>query len=672
MTTTSGSLPPQSSLNEQLAQSHYENFPIATKLFPKHLRRPLFAIYAFCRHTDDLGDEAPGDRLAALAAWRADLARCVADGPGPLHPILKELHAQVIKPLAVPLSVFDRLVEANCQDQTQTRYETYEDLLRYCHYSANPVGEMVLYLMGDWTERNCLLSNQICTGLQLANFWQDVSDDWLNRQRLYIPLSDLRAFGLTEDVVRHGQMCEAWSGLMAELVGRARDLFSRGRPLEHAVKKEFQLDIALFSEGGLSILDTIERMRFNVLRHRPTVSKPRFAARALGILVAQRLSRVLGARVCNRGIAQYRTQEHLSMAAVERLFESLNPVPLQNLLGFAARFDGCENGAKERVKVQAVPQGALVGAQRACEAHVRAAAGNFYQAFRLVSTEKRNAIYALYMFCRLADDIVDDPGPGVEERAAALDALDANVAHLMEGGDPEKLPGGDVGGMGWMWVCLAEALQKYPVRAAHLRVLVDGCRDDLRVGRYRTFEGVAGYCYKVASVVGLLVMSVVGGGSGGLEPYALYGGLVVQLTNVLRDVAEDAGRDRIYLPQEDLEAFGVLEADILAGRYTEAFGEMMRFQVYRVRLLGEAASHRLPGDRASGQAMLESIRAIYERLLDQIEVSKGDVFASRPSLSGGRKLGLALLTAASLHLQTAMSHVQYAVFKNKKAFHLRG
>lgn len=500
MTTTSGSLPPQSSLNEQLAQSHYENFPIATKLFPKHLRRPLFAIYAFCRHTDDLGDEAPGDRLAALAAWRADLARCVADGPGPLHPILKELHAQVIKPLAVPLSVFDRLVEANCQDQTQTRYETYEDLLRYCHYSANPVGEMVLYLMGDWTERNCLLSNQICTGLQLANFWQDVSDDWLNRQRLYIPLSDLRAFGLTEDVVRHGQMCEAWSGLMAELVGRARDLFSRGRPLEHAVKKEFQLDIALFSEGGLSILDTIERMRFNVLRHRPTVSKPRFAARALGILVAQRLSRVLGARVCNRGIAQYRTQEHLSMAAVERLFESLNPVPLQNLLGFSARFEGDVGGSKGGAGVRPVPQGALVEAQRACEAHVRAAAGNFYQAFRLVSTEKRNAIYALYMFCRLADDIVDDPGPGVEERAAALDALDANVAHLMEGGRPRKAAGGRCWGDGLDVGVFGGGLTKVPGEGGALEGaggwvpgrLAGGEVSNVRGGRWVLLQGRVG------------------------------------------------------------------------------------------------------------------------------------------------------------------------------------
>lgn len=604
---------------ETLALTHYENFPVVTRFFPESLRPAMYTVYAFCRHTDDLGDEAEGDRRALLAEWREDLR-----AEQPKHPILRALFDRAIRPFGIPLSVFERLIEANLRDQTQTRHESFADLVDYCRYSATPVGEMVLYLMGEASEENIALSDEICTGLQLANFWQDVAVDWHDKGRVYIPCSDLEDFGVNVEDIAEQRCTTAFRALMAELVGRARDCFRRGEALERRVAKRFQIDLTLFRRGGLAILDAIERRDFDVLTLRPTLSKGRVVVMVLDALVRQGVQRV----------RESLSGEDLPDAAII----SLDPAALQRA------------GAVDRVSLDdqvvspswSLDDATLEEAFTACRARTKQAAGNFYQAFRLLGDRRAGAIFALYEFCRLADDIVDEPGPTDEERAEQLDALDAAVSTLFAGGD--SLPPARDEREAALWPALADTISRYQIAERDLHLMVEGCRDDLSITRYETFEALAGYCYKVASVVALLVMPIFDDDPGPLRPYARYGGFAVQMTNILRDVAEDAERDRIYLPLEDLAAFGVSEADVLEGRQSDEMRALLAFEASKIKELYACASERLPRARRGRQQMLEGIRAIYRALLDEISASNYDVFGQRASLSTRRKLTLALST----------------------------
>jgi phytoene synthase len=635
----------QAARNEALASSHYENFPITTRLLPKRLRRPMHALYAFCRYTDDLGDELDGDRVAALTAWRDDLTRC-ATPEGPAHPILRELRDAAITPYAIPLAVFDRLIEANLRDQAQWRFADYPALLDYCRYSANPVGEMVLHLFGAHTPENVALSDHICTGLQLANFWQDVSDDWFNRQRLYIPLADLARFGLGEAALHAGATSPAWRALMSELVGRARDLFRLGQPLEQRVPA-FAWELALFRRGGLAILDAIERRRFDVLRFRPTVSKPRFALRALLSLSAL--------------LTRSATPPPAPATPCVRPAPSLAVAPdaLLSLLDLLPAAPPACDAPSAQARPRPLPLADLARAQSDCQALVRAAAGNFYPAFRLVPQAQAHAVFALYTFCRLADDLVDDPLPPdspYNTPLEALAALDANIHHLAGGLPLHDLPHRGVG-PSCLWPTLAHTLHVFPIQPEHLLLITDGCRDDLHTHRYATFIDLARYCFKVSSAVSLLVMPVFDRDAASLLPYSLYGGLAVQLTNILRDIPEDAARGRVYLPLDELEAFGVSEEDLLEGRFGPEVEALMGAQVRRVAALHAAASHRLPTARRAQHSMLESIRAIYTRLLSRIDACRGDVFSQRPALSKRQKLSAALCATATNLAQATIARL---------------
>lgn len=263
-----------------LALGHYENFTVASWLLPRWARPHMYCLYAYCRGVDDLGDEAGGDRLALLAEWEAELHRCYQGQAR--HPVFVALQ-ETVRRFDIPPEPFLRLIEANRMDQRLSRYPTYDDLLHYCQCSANPVGHLVLYLFGYRDEERQRLADATCTGLQLANFWQDVWRDW-EKGRIYIPLEDMELFGYSEEALARRQGNNNFRRLMAFEVERARQLFAQGLALVEKVDGRLRLDVRLFSLGGLAILDAIEAIDYDVLHRRPVLSKPKkawLAARGL-------------------------------------------------------------------------------------------------------------------------------------------------------------------------------------------------------------------------------------------------------------------------------------------------------------------------------------------------------------------------------------------------------
>jgi squalene synthase HpnC len=258
---------------ERLAKSHYENFSVATWFLPRRLRQHFYNVYAYCRISDDLGDEVgdPQQSLELLDQWEAELNACYAGAPR--HPVFVAL-AETVKTCGIPKHEFSDLLIAFRQDQTVTRFETFDDILAYCHYSANPVGHIVLYLCGYSDVERQQLSDCTCTALQLANFWQDVFVDY-GKGRIYLPLEDLRRFGVTGEDIAQRRATPQFLAMMKFEVERARDWFARGLPLVKMVNRELAIDLELFSRGGQEILDAIEHQGFDVLKARPEISKSR-------------------------------------------------------------------------------------------------------------------------------------------------------------------------------------------------------------------------------------------------------------------------------------------------------------------------------------------------------------------------------------------------------------
>jgi squalene synthase HpnC len=258
---------------EHLARDHYENFSVATWFLPKRLRPHFYSVYAYCRVSDDLGDEVADKRQALhlLDAWNAELDSTYEGRPH--HPVFVAL-AETIRACDIPKQPFADLLKAFRQDQFVSRYETFDDLLRYCQYSANPVGRLVLYVCGYGDPERQQLSDYTCTALQLANFWQDVAADHA-KGRIYLPCEDLRNFRVSEDNIADRRATAEFRDLMRFEVARAREWFERGLPLARKVDRELALDIELFTRGGQGILDAIERQQYDVLTRRPALSRSR-------------------------------------------------------------------------------------------------------------------------------------------------------------------------------------------------------------------------------------------------------------------------------------------------------------------------------------------------------------------------------------------------------------
>jgi len=273
------------------AKAADENFPVALRLLPRRYRRHLMAIYVYARTVDDIGDQAePAHRLRLLAELEADVRRLYASvgGPGPAHgagspqlPAVRML-ARTVTECKIPIGPFVDLIRANQQDQVITRYQTFDDLVGYCRLSANPVGRMVLHVFGCFSTRRAEQSDLICTGLQLAEHWQDVAED-LRAGRIYLPLDDLTSYGCSESDLAASEASPAVRGLLAFEVSRARSLIDAGAPLVGTLRGAARAAVAGYVAGGRAALAAIATADYDVLAATP---RPGRAGTAAGLVAA--------------------------------------------------------------------------------------------------------------------------------------------------------------------------------------------------------------------------------------------------------------------------------------------------------------------------------------------------------------------------------------------------
>jgi squalene synthase HpnC len=277
---TPAGLPPEAIV---MAQAGTENFPVASRVLPRRVRGHLLALYGFARLVDDVGDEASGDRLALLDWLDAEVDRVYAGAP--TLPVTARL-AATVRACAIRPDPLRALIAANRQDQRITRYETIDDLFAYCELSANPVGRLVLAVLGAATPERLRLADAICTGLQLTEHLQDVVED-LDRGRVYLPLADLARFGCEVDDLRRRPAGAQVRSLLAFEVGRARSLLAAGAPLVRTLRGRPALAVAGFVAGGRAALDAIQRAGYDVSGGPPRPSRPTYA-RALAATLAGR------------------------------------------------------------------------------------------------------------------------------------------------------------------------------------------------------------------------------------------------------------------------------------------------------------------------------------------------------------------------------------------------
>lgn len=636
----------------RLTRTHYENFPIISLLLPRKLHRHFESIYAFCRWADDLGDETgdPDRSLALLAWWREELAACYAGETR--HPVFVAL-AETIRDCGVPRQPFDDLISAFEQDQRVLEYETFPQLRGYCRRSADPVGRLVLYVCGEFDEQNARWSDSICTGLQLANFWQDVARDY-DIGRVYLPREDRARFGYTPEMLARRESNAAFIELMRFEVARARECLVEGLPLVERLPGRLQVDIDLFARGGLKILERIERIGYRVWERRPVVTRGD-AARLFvqsALRATARFPRSIIRRWGRSSPAAFRTADPagaLQSPTVHALLPTLN-----------ASFASCRSLAKRT-------------------------AGNFYYSFLTLPTERRRDMCALYAFMRVTDDIGDRADVPVEYRREMLAEWRRDVADALGlgTGKPEAVDqssessgyGGDgarqfhhadatasgpdppcsaddarwisppaetsADGRHAVLPALADVVRRHSIPHELLFAVLEGVRMDLDGARFETFADLERYCYHVAGAVGLCCIHIWGfDRERADEAYAaaIDCGLAFQLTNILRDLKEDAAEGRIYLPLEDFARFACVPEQLAIAEKNEAFTALMRFQVERARGCYARAERLFDLLDPAGRPILAAMLRIYGGLLDEIERRDYDVFSARIALPRWKKL----------------------------------
>jgi len=276
-TTSAGSLAQAYAACEALARSHYENFPVASRLLPKDMRPHIAAVYAFARRADDMADEGDAiasDRRAALDGWLRRLHAAVESPAGEASTVDEQMltaTANSIRTLNLPLQLFDDLVSAFAQDTMTTRYASWDDVLDYCRRSANPVGRLVLRIAGYRDQRLDHSSDALCTALQLTNFWQDFGRDWRNG-RLYVPRDVQRAEGVDESQLTDATLSDAWARAIQRCVVFTRQRFADGRAVCDGVRGRLRAELRFTWLGGSRILERVEGGRFTLLRDRPALS----------------------------------------------------------------------------------------------------------------------------------------------------------------------------------------------------------------------------------------------------------------------------------------------------------------------------------------------------------------------------------------------------------------
>ncbi len=585
-----------------LATHHYENFNVASWLLPKELHQHFYNLYAYCRWADDLGDEIPEREraLELLDWWERELDACYEGRPS--HPVFVALR-ETIAAKDVPKQPFADLLKAFRQDQVVKRYPTWDAVLDYCVYSANPVGRLVLYLCGYRDEERQRLSDATCTALQLANFWQDVSRD-LEIGRIYVPLDRAAAHGLSERDIVARKFDHRYESLMKELIEYTRGLFEKGMPLAKKVEGKLSVDLEMFSRGGLAVLDSIEVMGYDTLHRRPEVSK----AKQVGLLGRALITHVLGGSDVSRNG------------------------------GFAR--EGASYVAADSTEAE------INAAYSHCHQIARKAHSNFYPAFFLLPKTKRDGIVALYAFMRLIDDVSDESSDvaakqrGLARWRAALDEAITGQSQAFDGNAARSLQGGDLYGQREVLPALVDTMERFRMPARYLHDLISGAEMDLTIQEYPTFERLREYCYRVAGTVGLTCTHIFGFSDSKALDLAEKLGLAFQLTNIIRDVREDYSIGRIYLPEEDLARYGVAKEDLGRREATLGVRELLRFEADRAWKLYEEGAELLGLIEEDSRGTLWLLVHTYSALLARIESVDFAVFGERVRLSKPEKMML--------------------------------
>ncbi len=574
-----------------LATHHYENFNVVSWLLPKDLHQHFYNVYAYCRWADDLGDEIPQKEraLELLDWWERELDSCY-DGR-PSHPVFVALRETVVAK-NIPKQPFADLLRAFRQDQNVKRYPTWESMIGYCVYSANPVGRLVLYLCGYRDEERQAMSDATCTALQLANFWQDVSRD-LEKGRIYIPLDIAASHGVSESDIVERRFDDRYVSLMKDLIARTRVLFAQGAPLAKMVSGRLSIDLEMFSRGGVAVLDAIEAMGYDTLHHRPAISKAK-QVRLLGrSLVA-----------------------HLAAKPAQPPVGARHAVP--------------------------VPGPSVSDSYDECHRIARAAHSNFYYAFYLLPKPRRDALAALYAFMRLVDDVADEGHDlaakqrGLADWRAALDDAVTGQEHLVDGS--AALVSTAPAGADKVLPALVDTMSHFKMPARYLHDLISGAEMDLTLHSYPTFDRLREYCYRVASTVGLTCTHVFGFSDPRALDLAEKLGLAFQLTNIIRDVHEDYAVGRVYLPEEDLQRYGVSPQDFGKSEATLGVRELLRFEAERAWKFYEEGSALFGLIDPESRGALWLLVHTYSALLARIESVDFAVFGERVRLSKAEKM----------------------------------
>ena len=578
-----------------LATHHYENFNVASWLLPKDLHQHFYNLYAYCRWADDLGDEVPQKEraLELLDWWERELDACY-DGR-PSHPVFVALRETILAK-NIPKQPFADLLRAFRQDQNVKRYPTWDSMIGYCVYSANPVGRLVLYLCAYRDEERQAMSDSTCTALQLANFWQDVDRD-LEKGRIYIPLEVAALHGLAEDDIVERRFDERYVNLMKDLIARTRVLFAQGAPLAKMVIGRLSVDLEMFSRGGVAVLDAIEAMGYDTLHQRPAISN----AKQVRLLGRSLLTHLLH-KPAQRGL----TVGEVSFVAA----------PLHE---------------------KSVPD-----SYAECHRIARAAHSNFYYAFYLLPKPKRDGLAALYAFMRLVDDVADEGNDlaakqrGLADWRAALDDAVIGEERLVDGS--AALNSATPSGATEVLPALVDTMQRYKMPARYLHDLISGAEMDLTLRTYPTFDRLREYCYRVAGTVGLTCTHVFGFHDPRALDLAEKLGLAFQLTNIIRDVHEDYAVGRVYLPEEDLARYSVSPQDFGKSEATLGVRELLRIETDRAWQCYEEGSALFGLIDPESRGALWLLVHTYSALLARIESLDFAVFGERVRLSKAEKM----------------------------------